>query len=208
RGVVIAAADRPFDLLLAVRVVDERLVLVGGERHVPGGPDRGAVAGRHVRRVVPPADALLDPDVPHERAGLRVHVNAVTLAIVHVHKPVRADVHRVDDLQEPERSASLRVGDRALFTPHPSCNVVVLPGTENDYAPVPVSVGDVHLSVSRIYENVRRSVEKRRAVVRKVWTVLHTDLALERAPPIVFLHDRVGRSTRDLAVSGDPDVTL
>src|SRR5439155_12351536 len=204
RGVVVAAADRPFDLLLAVRVVDERLVLVGGEGHVPGGPDRGAIPSRGVRRVIPPADALLDPNVPHERARLRVHVNTVTLAIVHVHEPVRADVHRVDDLQEPARSASLRVGERALFTPHPPCNVVVVPGTEDDYAPVAVSVGDVYLSVRRIDKNVRRSVQQRRAVVRVVWTVLHTDLALERAPPIVLLHDRVSRTTRDLAVSGDP----
>jgi hypothetical protein len=36
-----------------------------------------------VRRVVPPTDAFLDPDIPDKRAHLRVDVDAIALAVLH-----------------------------------------------------------------------------------------------------------------------------
>src|SRR6266511_6060317 len=77
------AGEGPQDLLLAVRVVDEGLVAVRREGHVPGRADAGRIVD---------ADPLLDPDVPLELAQLVEHLDAVTLAVVYVHQAVAAEV--------------------------------------------------------------------------------------------------------------------
>src|SRR5437867_10135267 len=117
-GMVVTPADRPLELLLSVGVVDEGLVLVRRERHIPCRSDGRAVARRDMRRVIPPADALLYPDVLYERAGLGVDVDPIALAVVHIHEAVVSDVDRVDDLQESERGAILGLRDCPLLAPH------------------------------------------------------------------------------------------